>query len=112
MKPKAEGKIGEIDACDYLKGKGYEILEQNFKNNIGEIDIICRKDDRMIFVEVKTRSTCKFGVGGFAVDETKMQKIRLVATSYLKKKKLFECKMRFDVIEIVYNKIRHIENAF
>jgi len=112
MKPKAEGKSGEINACDYLKGKGYEIIEQNFKNKIGEIDIICKKDDRIIFIEVKTRSTAKYGVGGFAVNEAKMQKIRLVATAYLKKKKLLESKMRFDVIEILYNKIRHIENAF
>lgn len=112
MLPKVEGKKGELNACDYLKGKGYEILEQNFKNKIGEIDIICRKNDRIIFVEVKTRSTARFGVGSFAVNEEKMRKIRLVATAYLKKKKCFECKMGFDVIEISNNQIRHIENAF
>lgn len=112
MKPKVQGKIGELDAVSYLVDKGYNILEQNYKNIIGEIDIICSKDDRIIFVEVKTRSTAKFGVGGFAVNEAKMRKIRLVATAYLKKKKMLESKVRFDVIEIVYNKIRHIENAF
>ena len=87
-------------------------MEVNYKNKIGEIDIIAKKDDRIIFVEVKQRTTAKFGYPREAVNYTKQRKIINVAQVYLKSKGLANSLIRFDVIEILAGEITHLENAF
>ena len=86
------GKKGEAIACAYLKKKGYKIVEQNYKNKIGEIDIICKDGEELVFVEVKTRSTYRFGLPREAVNEWKQNKIHNVAMVYLMKNKLVDRK--------------------
>ena len=105
------GKEKEDRATDFLKKAGYKILERNYKNQIGEIDVIAydEKDDRIIFVEVKARKNARFGYGREAVNEEKLFKITSVAQMYLKKKKLLNAKMRFDVIEIMGENITHLK---
>ena len=105
------GRIGETEAAEYLESLGYKILERNYKNKIGEIDIIARDGDTLVFVEVKTRSSNGFGYGREAVDFKKQNKIRMTATVYLKYKRLLDSKVRFDVIEI-NQKLEHYKNAF
>ncbi len=112
MENKKVGGKGEFVAAECLKNKGYKIVKTNYTNKIGEIDIIAYHDDAIVFVEVKTRSTSNFGYGKEAVDFRKQQKIRNVATAYLKQNKLLDSSCRFDVIEINNDKIDHIENAF
>ncbi len=109
---KIKGNIGEFNACQYLKNKKYKIIETNYRNNIGEIDIIAMKDKCLVFVEVKSRQTCQFGRPSEAVDRRKQRKIVLTAESFLKNSKLNYDGCRFDVIEVVDNEINHIENAF
>ena len=105
------GNSGENQAESYLKAKGYSILVKNYKCKLGEIDLIAEKDDKLVFIEVKTRSNEKFGKGFEAVTHKKVDKIRKVATVYLLQKKL-QREVRFDVISIDKGEITHIEGAF
>lgn len=109
---KVEGFIGENKACAFLEKKKYKIIERNYSNKIGEIDIIAFKEGTTIFIEVKSRSTKEFGLPCEAVDIHKQRKIRLTAQAYLQKNKLLDCPCRFDVIEVLGEQINHIENCF
>ena len=115
MQTKIYGTRGEIIASNYLKGKGYKIIAMNYKNKLGEIDIIAKDKEYLVFIEVKTRYSRKFGDPLDAVDERKQYKIRNIATMYLKTNRLLDAPCRFDVIAILGDSdddIRHIENAF
>lgn len=109
---RVNGVSGESIATKYLKDKKYKILECNYKNFIGEIDIIAKDRDYLVFVEVKARSTSAFGRPSEAVDWRKQNKLRMVANVYLKEKHLFDTPCRFDVVEVLGREINHIINAF
>lgn len=115
MQNKLKGKQGEKIAAGYLKSKGYEILDINFRySRIAEIDIIAKTGKNLVFVEVKTRTSEFFGLGAEAVDERKLMNIYTAAQYYIHKKKLQNLKPRIDVISILLDKnsftINHIEN--
>ena len=112
IKNNIEGKKGEIKAVSFLKQHGYKILETNFKNKIGEIDIIAEKDGVIVFIEVKNRSTYRFGRPIEAVDFRKQNKIKKVAEIYLMIKNKYYNDVRFDVVEVSNDNLEHIENAF
>ncbi|MGB9857863.1 MAG: YraN family protein [Dictyoglomaceae bacterium] len=118
MNKKELGKIGEEFALDYFKKKGFEICERNYRTHFGEIDLIVKKKNLLIFIEVKTRKSLKFGEPIEAVDERKQEKIRFIADYYLAKIKNKSLQVRFDVFSIILdkdNKIsswEHIPNAF
>lgn len=107
------GIIGEKIAQGYLINKGYEILETNFYTKRGEIDIITKKDNCIVFVEVKTRTNLKFGTPAMAVNSTKRKHIKSVAKTFLYLHRLCECDVRFDVVEIFIKdgkcEINHLE---
>ncbi len=112
------GDFGEAAACKYLEENDYEILERNFRLKCGEIDIIARNDETLVFVEVKTRATTAYGQPSEYVDARKQDKIRKTALCFVKS---IDEDMRFDVIEVLYQKvygdfeiksINHIVNAF
>ncbi len=109
---KISGNIGEAKSVLYLKNLGYEILETNYKLPFGEIDIIAKDGERVIFVEVKVRNSIRHGYPREAVTKEKQQTIRRVAECYLKKKRALNRYTRFDVIEILGDKITHLKNAF
>lgn len=106
------GNSGEDLACGYLKRNGYKILDRNYRNDIGEIDIIAKYKGVIVFVEVKCRTSDYFGMPKEAVGLYKQNKIRMVALGYLKYKRLGEPVIRFDVIEVIGGEINHIENCF
>lgn len=106
------GQITERIAQDYLKCQGYKIVKTNFKNNIGEIDIIAYDMNILVFVEVKYRKTGIFGLPREAVDARKQQKIRMVALSYINKYRLHDKICRFDVLEILGDEITLIKDCF
>ena len=115
MQKNTYGTRGEIIASNYLISKGYTIVERNYKNKIGEIDIIAKQGNTIVFVEVKTRMSRGFGDPLEAVNNKKQQKIRNVATTYLMKIKKLNSPCRFDVVSILGDTdedIIHIENAF
>lgn len=114
------GKRGEEIAKEYLISKGYYIVQTNFRCKIGEIDIIARKDDYLIFVEVKTRINENYGKPVESISQHKVKKIIYTAKVYLSMKKQHDINVRFDVIEVMVDNnggvenrvIEHIENAF
>ncbi len=115
MQTNIYGKRGEIIAANYLKKKGYKILAQNYKNRIGEIDIIALDGEYIVFVEVKTRMSRQFGDPLEAIDYRKQAKIRSVATCYLKANGLYDHNCRFDAIAVLGegdDDVRHIRDAF
>lgn len=115
---KEVGNYSEELATNYLKAQGYIVLERNFRNFLGEIDIICQKKDLLVIVEVKGRYSYNYGIPKESVTIYKQKSILKVATSYIAYKKLNNINLRFDVIEIFLNqknnlfKIDHIEDAF
>jgi putative endonuclease len=110
------GKESESLAVRYLKKNGYKILEQNYRNKIGEIDIIAKEKGTLVFVEVKARKTRGFGNPKWAVTPKKQRKISMVALYYLKATKQTQVKARFDVVALSLAKdnpqIEIIKNAF
>ena len=108
----SKGKYGERLAVDYLKKLKYKIIKVNYSNKIGEIDIIAKQKDIIVFVEVKYRESANFGMPREAVNFYKQRKIKTVAMSYLKMNGLLESRIRFDVIEILGQCVTHLENCF
>ena len=115
---KERGDYGESCAVRFLKKQGYKIIEKNFSTRFGEIDIIAKKNEYIVFVEVKLRKNNDFGGGVCAVDTHKQKRIKKTAAIYLSKF-TEEFPVRFDVVVITCSdeKIRKedievIENAF
>jgi len=96
------GKAAEKAAADFLKAQGYKILEHNYKNKFGEIDIIAQQKGVICFLEVKARHSLNLGTPQEAVSLSKQRQISRVAVSYLKSKHLLERPARFDVLALLY----------
>ena len=98
---KVIGNYGENLACNFLQKHDYQILERNFLSYRGEIDIVARDKDTLVFVEVKTRTQTYCGQPAEAVNFSKKKQLYKVAEYYLYLHHQLECKVRFDVIEII-----------
>jgi len=113
------GDRGELLAINYLKLKDYKILERNFRCKFGEIDIIAKDKDVIVFVEVKTKRGIDFGLPEEMVNQRKREKLIKLSQFYIIEKKLFNQPIRIDVVAIEMNKnskkirskIRLIKNA-
>lgn len=110
MKPFSEGVWGEMRAARYLRKQGMRILERRYRTAHGEIDLIARERDTLVFVEVKARPQGALGEGALAVNAEKRRHVRYAAQRYLQSHPASQ--VRFDVIEISASGIRHIPNAF
>ena len=106
------GGQGEADARAFLEGKGIKVLEMNFRRPTGEIDIIARQGSMVCFVEVKRRSSLRYGRPAEAVNADKQRRIARTALLYLQENGLEDAPVRFDVVEVLPGEIRHIEGAF
>lgn len=111
------GRLGEKMAAEFLERNGYRIIEKNFRNNIGEIDIIAEDKGTLCFVEVKTRDTDLQGSPFEAVSRRKQRKLSIMALIYLEDKDEDSVEARFDVVAVRPNKdgperIQIIKNAF
>ena len=111
------GKTGETLAVRQLKKIGYRIIEQNYRNALGEIDIIAKHRGAIVFVEVKSRTSGLYGSPKFAVTAAKQRKISMVALAYLKSTDQSRAKARFDVVTVRADppdkpQIEIIKNAF
>lgn len=94
------GQAGEELAVSYLKKKGYRIIERNYRNSFGEMDIIAYEKGTIIFIEVKTRASEEFGMPFESVHRRKRERMKKIALLYLKKLKK-EMPARFDVVSII-----------
>lgn len=100
-------------ASEFLSKKGYKILELNFRCRTGEIDIVAKKNNIIVFTEVKYRKNLLKGSPGEAIDYYKQQKIYKTAMYYITRNRLnLSAEYRFDAILITNDNIEHIENAF
>lgn len=110
------GREGEKVAEQYLKKKGYKLVERNYRCMTGEVDLIVLDRRVIVFVEVKTRSDYSFGTPFEAVEFRKQQKMIQAAQFFLHSKGLHEREARFDVVGISWPAgkpvVEHIENAF
>lgn len=111
------GKRGEALAWDFLRRQGYAILEKNYRTRYGEVDVIARKQDTFVFLEVKTRRDHEFGLPEEAVDSRKRQKLIRAAEAFLQVKKLENHPARFDILSIIWDGVGEprfslLEDAF
>lgn len=112
---RVKGTLGEDIAVNYLKSKGYKIIDRNYSTSIGEIDIIAIKDNILVFIEVKARTNFNYGYPYEAVNWKKQEKIIKSSYIYMKHKNLCKYQIRYDIIQVYLQKepkINHIENAF
>lgn len=107
------GSEKETIAAEYLKSAGLVILERNYRVRSGEIDIIAKDGECLVFCEVKYRSSNKAGGASFAVSRQKQLQIARVANIYMTKKHISpDTFCRFDCVLIDSDKINHIKNAW
>lgn len=112
MNRRAFGNLGEDAACALLQRKGWRILARNYRRGAGEIDVIAARRGAIAFVEVKRRSSLRYGQPAEAVTAEKQRRIVQTAALYMQEHGLEDAQVRFDVIEILPDETRHIENAF
>lgn len=115
MKNTDIGNIGEDIALNYLLNKGYILLCRNYRQFIGEIDLIMQDENQLVFIEVKARKSVKYGYPRDFVTKNKQRKILDTACLYIQENNLENYQPRFDVVEIYLSeekRVEHIENAF
>ncbi|MFC2582661.1 MAG: YraN family protein [Lachnoanaerobaculum saburreum] len=112
MNKRQIGSIGEDMAVEFLKSRGVKILERNYQNRFGEIDIIGREDNTLLFIEVKYRKNESFGYPLEAVGFAKREKIRKMARFFLNENHYYHYNIRFDCIGIIGSQIEWIKGAF
>lgn len=110
------GKAGEDEACLFLERYGYAVEQRNWRCGRAEIDLIARKEDQLVFIEVKTRSNLSYGRPELFVDSRKAARVAAAAGAYMQQV-AHEWIFRFDVIAVIYRgrgmfSIRHFEDAF
>jgi putative endonuclease len=110
------GRRGEEMAVDYLRGRGYRILERNYHTRRGELDIIAQKAGTLVFVEVKTARSSSYGHPRDWVGKQKQARLVQAAQAYMTEKDIGEMNCRLDVIaiKVCWRKIKltHIVGAF
>ena len=110
------GKSGEDLAVRYLKKNGYQVLCRNYRTRFGEIDIIAKDADTIVFVEVKSRRTLTYGHPKYSITQKKQERISKTALYYLKENEQSTSRARFDVVTInsadKKTDVEIIKNAF
>ncbi len=113
---RALGAEGESLAARWYEDNGYEILERNWRRREGEIDLIVRRGKTVVFSEVKTRSSDRFGSGAESVLDAKQRRIRRLAARWLSEltpaSGRHRVDVRFDVVSVTAGRVEVIENAF
>lgn len=104
------GSAGEKIALEFLKGKGYVVIETNFRTPFGELDLVARHGDSIVFIEVKTRTTSSLGPPFASVTRIKQRHIIKNSLCYLKKYGLVNSNWRIDVVSVKLNRDLALEN--
>jgi putative endonuclease len=105
------GDESEDKACHFLKQEGYRIVARNWRTQSGEVDIIARDKDVLVFVEVKARTGAGFGGPEAAVDDAKQRRLISAALAFLEKTQC-DLPTRFDVVTIRPNEVHLYQDAF
>jgi len=114
-----KGQKGERRAAAYLRLRGYQVLERNYRVPQGEIDLIARRGETLVFVEVKSRKDDSYGTPIEAVSSQKVKRVSAVAAVYLSRYEKPYNVCRFDIVAVGpdknflgFLKVHHFENAF
>jgi len=113
----AIGRQGEDIAADWLRSHNYTIVTRNYRKRFGEVDIIARQDEWLVFIEVKTRSSARFGSPLDSVTEKKQHQLSRIANDYLSRNDVLDVPCRFDVVSVLLHRdqpprVEVIVNAF
>ncbi|MET0727416.1 MAG: YraN family protein [Acidimicrobiales bacterium] len=106
------GADGEAQAAAWYLARGYEVVARNWRCRDGELDLVVRRRSELVFVEVKTRRTDRFGVPAEAVTAAKQRRLRRLGTRYLRDTGTRAGSLRFDVVAILAGELEVIEAAF
>jgi len=110
------GRFGEEMARIFLAKQGYEVLELNWRCRYGELDLICRDQQAVIFVEVKTRNTATLETPAEALNQRKQTKLIKSASLFLSQHRLWHAQSRFDLVSVYFQthhcQVDHVPNAF
>jgi putative endonuclease len=107
------GSRGEALAAAWYRAAGYEVVARNWRCRAGEIDLVVRRGDELVFCEVKSRTSDRFGVPAEAITTAKQQRMRVLAAHFLAESGTGGgCRVRFDVASVVDGRIQVIEAAF
>jgi putative endonuclease len=108
----AQGKVGEDRAATWLRAAGMAIVERNYRCSLGEIDLVGRDGDVLVFVEIRTRSRADRGTALETVRAGKQRRIARVAEHYLIARRPSARGFRFDVVGITGDEVVHVRDAF
>ena len=110
------GRYGEDRAANFLQDRGYVIIERNWRSRTGEIDLIAREKDRLVFVEVKTRNGSGFGHPFEAITPLKVSRMRKLVAEWCREHEVSGVKVRLDAIAVLVNQgkvaIEHLKQVF
>ncbi|MGQ0831804.1 MAG: YraN family protein [Microthrixaceae bacterium] len=109
---RALGAEGEERAAAWYEANGYQVVARNWRCRDGELDLVVRRGSELVFVEVKTRSTTRFGVPAEAVTSVKQRRLRGLALRYVRETHTRADALRFDVVAIVGGELDVIQAAF
>ena len=107
---KDTGRIGEREAASYLRKKGYRVAERNYRTIFGEIDIVARLANIIVFVEVKTRVTSSLGPPYLSITNIKQRHMIKNALFYLKAHRLMDAHWRIDIVSVKLDQAHRVEN--
>lgn len=110
------GQAGEDAAWDHLRRAGYSLLARNLRTRAGEVDLIVTRGDTIVFVEVRGRSSSRFGTPLESVDRRKQARVARLAMEYVARNRIADRRIRFDVVAVEWQDgrptVNHLENAF
>jgi putative endonuclease len=119
MKTVEKGRFAEDAACEYLEQSGITVIDRNHRFMGHEVDIVCYQGEEIVFVEVRSKSTIRYGYPEETVDKNKQKSIILAAEAWLYEKRMEGARIRFDVISVLttyqdgeMHQIEHFRNAF
>lgn len=110
------GRYGEDQAASYLQDRGYEIIDRNWRSPVGEIDLVARDKERLVFVEVKTRNGAGFGHPFEAITAKKVARMRRMVAEWCLAKQISGLKVRLDAVAVLITggrvHIEHLKEVF
>lgn len=115
---RALGTAGEDAAATWLEARGYCILARNARTRYGEIDLVARAGDVVVFVEVKSRTSARFGHPVEAIALPKQRRLARLAAAFIQGRRLGDCQVRFDAVAVYLDAsgrvraIEHLPDAF
>jgi len=109
---RALGADGEAQAAAWYEARGYDVVARNWRCRDGELDLVVRRGGVLVFAEVKTRTSARFGAPAEAVTPAKQRRLRRLAMRYLADSQTTAAELRFDVVAILAGELEVIEAAF